>query len=114
MLIPSHPFSLSILELSIRESHAHIPFFLPAVISLSCIHLFGRSPQLLGVPRDSHWYFDSSVDSLNSTDTSLVRPIVQGISRGLEAIVSNIATLDVVRVALAHTLAQGIVRKQRV
>ena len=36
------------------------------------------------------------------------------ISRALEAIVPNIATLDVVRVALAHTVAQGIVRKQRV
>jgi hypothetical protein len=34
------------------------------------------------------------------------------ISRGLEAIVPNIATLDVVRVALAHTVAQGIVRRR--
>ena len=84
----------------------HILFILPAINSIY------PSTQLLGVPRDSHWYFDSSVDSLNSTDKSLVRPIVQGISRGLEAIVPNIATLDVVRVALAHTLAQGIVRKQ--
>lgn len=64
-----------------------------------------------GFVRDPHWYSESSVDAMNSTDTTMATYLGEWLIRALECVLGGPAAFDITRGLIAHSVLHPYIAK---